>query len=863
MNVAEILANTLSPEEQVRQDATAKLEAAAAENFASYTVALVQELVNEQNQPHVRSAAGIALKNTMSAKDQQKQAELAAKWLGIDANMTQQVKQATLQTLGSADHTAGKAAAQVVAAIASIELPHQQWPDLIKTLLSFMETDNVNLRQATLQAIGFVCEAIAPEILATQANDILTAVVQGARKEETSQEVRLAAINALYNSLEFIRDNFEHEGERNYIMQVVCEATQSPDVRVQVSAFECLVRIMQLYYDKMPLYMEKALFGLTVFGMKHEEEKVALQAIEFWSTVCDEEIELALDAADALAANEQPARTSHNFARMALPQILPVLLFLLTKQDEDADEDEWNVSMAAGTCLSLLAQCVEDAIVPPVIPFVEANIRNEDWHMREAAVMAFGSIMEGPEPHVLNPLAQQALPVLIDMVKDPVVQVKDTAAWTLGRICDLLISSIQLDIHLQPLVAALLGGLSDSPRIISNCCWSLMNLTEQLCSDSDAESYPLSPYFKDIMAALMKFTEQNITEANSRTSAYEAMSTLTATCPKDCMPVVSELAVAILGRLEYTITYQNQLVGQEERMQHVDLQSNLCGVLTSIVRRAGKEFAPLADRLMTALLQLISGAGKQSTILEDTFISVGALITALETDFGRYLESFNPMLEAALQNHEEHQLCSIAIGLIGDICRCLGEQAIPYCDGYMTLLINNLQSPVLHREVKPTILSCFGDIALAVGTKFETYLEPVMTLLHQACKIATGPTQNSYELMDYNTSLQEGILEAFIGIVQGFKGTNQAQLLLPHIQSMFTFMNVLYASEDRAEEVTRNVIGLLGDLAETYAGSNQFREAFASDWVSAIIKQGRVGTTQPSTRETARWAREMVKRAIL
>jgi importin subunit beta-1 len=45
-------------------------------------------------------------------------------------------------------------------------------------------------------------------------------------------------------------------------MQVVCEATQSPYVPVQVGAFECLVRIMTLYYDKMAFYMERALFGV-------------------------------------------------------------------------------------------------------------------------------------------------------------------------------------------------------------------------------------------------------------------------------------------------------------------------------------------------------------------------------------------------------------------------------------------------------------------------------------------------------------------------------------------------------------------------------------------------------------------------
>ena len=52
------------------------------------------------------------------------------------------------------------------------------------------------------------------------------------------------------------------QGERNYIMQVVCEATQNSNNAVQVGAFECLVKIMSLYYDKMGYYMERALFGV-------------------------------------------------------------------------------------------------------------------------------------------------------------------------------------------------------------------------------------------------------------------------------------------------------------------------------------------------------------------------------------------------------------------------------------------------------------------------------------------------------------------------------------------------------------------------------------------------------------------------
>lgn len=188
------------------------------------------------------------------------------------------------------------------------------------------------------------------------------------------------------------------------------------------------------------------------------------------------------------------------------------MLQLLTRQEEDADEDEWNVSMAAGTCIGLLAQAVTDNIVAAVIPFIEANIRSPDWHQREAAVMTFGSILDGPDPAGLTPLVNQALPILIDMMTESNLHVKDTVAWTLGRICDLLVNTIKPEVHLHPLISALVSSLHDNPRIVTNCCWALMNLADQLGwtegeDPAGAAASPLSPYFDGIVQALLRVTE--------------------------------------------------------------------------------------------------------------------------------------------------------------------------------------------------------------------------------------------------------------------------------------------------------------------------------------------------------------------
>lgn len=261
---------------------------------------MVQELANEGAQGPVRQAAGIALKNAFTAREYARLRAFQEKWVQLDAETKKNVKDHTLQALGSSNTQAGQASAQVVASIAGIELPREQWPELMPTLVRNVGEGADHLKQSSLATIGFICESQETDLrnsLVQHSNAILTAVVQGARKEEPNAEVRLAAINALGDSLEFVDSNFKNEGERNYIMQVICEATQAPDSRIQQGAFGCLNRIMGLYYDLMRFYMEKALFGLTIMGMKSEEEDVAKLAVEFWSTVCEEEIAIEDDNA--------------------------------------------------------------------------------------------------------------------------------------------------------------------------------------------------------------------------------------------------------------------------------------------------------------------------------------------------------------------------------------------------------------------------------------------------------------------------------------------------------------------------------------------------------------------------------------
>lgn len=709
------------------------------------------------------------------------------RWLqAVDTSAKVSVRKLALQALGSKDTRAGQAAAQFIAAIAAIDIPRNQWPELMSALVENVGEGEDHLKQASLQTIGYICEGEDQDLrdtLVAHSNAILTAVVQGARKEENNMDVRLAAINSLSDSLEFVRTNFDNEGERNYIMQVICEATQSGDSRIEASSYGCLNRIMGLYYDKMKFYMEKALFGLTIMGMKSPEEDVAKLAIEFWCTVCEEEIAIEDDNAMA-AAEGSELRPFFHFATVAAREVVPVILELMAQQDEDAADEDYNVSRAAYQCLQLYSQTIAGDIVQTVLGFVEMNLRHADWHFRDAAVSAFGAIMEGPDEKMLFPLVKQGLTVLIGMMDDPVVQVKDSAAFALGRICENVSEAIDPEEHLQGLIGALFGGLSNSPKMASSCCWALMNLAERFSGEARAQTNPMSPHFQESVQRLLAVTEGTDAENQLRMAAYEVLNAFVTSSANDSLPIVAKLSEVVLERLEKTVPMQQQIVSVEDRITLEEIQTSLTSVLLAIVQRLEGEVRPAADRIMNVLLQILSSVGAKSSVPDTVFAVVGALANALEEDFAKYMEPFLPFLHNALGNREEPGLCAMAIGLVSDITRGLGEMSQPYCDQFMNYLLQNLSVSTSHgltksftnheqdksisNQFRPAILQTFGDIAQAIGSHFETYLSVVAQVLQTAASVTMGENA-AFEILDYVISLREGIMDAWSGAILAMK----------------------------------------------------------------------------------------------
>lgn len=594
-----------------------------------------------------------------------------------------------MQVLLSPNRTVYHTGAQVVAAFGAVDVPAGQWPQLLPTLFQNVSSPDAPTHAtiSSLEALGYMCEEMDPNAVEKNTVDLILNTIVGGMRNDREDEIRKAAVTAMCNSLHFTEKNFDIEDERNAIMQVVCEATQCSDINVRIKSFECIATIAELYYDKLANYMD-AIFQLTSVAIKTDDQLVGQKAIEFWSTVCDTES----DIVEALADGAQPEDMVFlRIAEQAAAQLVPILLETLTKQEEDISDDSWNVATAAASCMESLAGAIEDQIVDLTIPFISANISSPNWRLKEASIMAFSCIMDGPSGEKLTPIVASALPVILECFRDESPHVRDTATWTAARICQFHTAALSLEM-IPTLMHGLVAALEDDhSQVASQGCNAIFRLAEACSDDSDNDTNLLSQYMSGLLQKLLFVTNREDWDShNLRSSAYEAINMLVEASASDMADTVRLVYEEALSRLEQTFAAHTD---HQERMQ---LQSMCCSLIGQCVQRLSTEIiVQYADRTMTSTLQVFTTKG--AVAHEDAFMMVGYLADKLGSDFGRYLQHFMPALMTGLRNVEEYQVCTCAVGVVGDLCRALGRDVSSVCDDIVRALLELLQSPSLTR----------------------------------------------------------------------------------------------------------------------------------------------------------------------
>ena len=101
--------------------------------------------------------------------------------------------------------------------------------------------------------------------------------------------------------------------------------------------------------------------------------------------------------------------------------------------------------------------------------------------------MSFSGILDGPSVDIMALFINRIILILLAALSDAHPMVKDTNAWTIGRICELHVRAIPQEMFLTLVKGLAEKLLTKKPNVLSQACFVLHNLAAAIDADNAAE----------------------------------------------------------------------------------------------------------------------------------------------------------------------------------------------------------------------------------------------------------------------------------------------------------------------------------------------------------------------------------------
>ncbi|KAH9599164.1 Importin-beta [Trypanosoma melophagium] len=803
--LTELLLGLGSADPAIRVPAEQQVNHARQSDLVGFLYALLQEFRDEEKPAFSRHMAGTLLKNAIapSLRDGAARRALEREWMALPAEVRSNVKQGVLASLGSPKKEVQNVAANIIGNLSRIELPAGEWPDLLNILLGVAESSEQH-QEAALTAIGYICEEgreheEVEQALAPFTNGILVAVLRGMNSGK--EEVCYYATNALCNAMEFIHDNMNQQDQRDQLVDALCTAAKtSQNPRTREKAMESLVKVAEMYYSTLPNYIDR-LHAITTSSIFNDEEGVALQAMLFWISICETERDMKEDGDSKCL----------DYALKGASMISEIALQALLRQEETQEEGDWNISIAGGKLLQSLAGCIGNTIIDLVMPFVYRNVESANWREKEAAVMAFGCILNGPDPKSIEDTVAQAVPGLLQYVRDDNRLVADTAGWVLAVVCELFSDVFLLrPLDLQQLMNIITPMIAGGDERAIRASHILHNLALAYEEEENQPTNELSGYYPSLLNVMLVAIDTGSNQS-VKGVAQEALNVLVDAAAVDCYQYLHVLVPELHKRMRFIL--EARLQGQMNDMDVMAMLGLLCGSLGSVAKKVQNDFVQHLPGSMEILMQILHI--QEDTVVDEALTMLGSFAHAVKQQLTPYAGNFIPYVLKALQCVDEPELAVVAVGTVGDLSLTLRTDMVPYISTILNVLNENLVNPHVDRTLKCTFLNCLGDIALNVGdTHFAQYLDNFMQLVQaffqSSCAINISEDPDSEE---YVMTLWESISVFYTSVCQGFKSSEMQ--LAPYLQGILQFAIHAAKTAESLEYVDVFVaaVSLIGDMA--------------------------------------------------
>ena len=530
----------------------------------------------------------------------------------------------------------------------------------------------------------------------------------------------------------------------------------------------------------------KVLAELTATAARSKEARIAMAALDFWAQLAEEEEDRRSNAAAGGPASKE-------FTLKALKPLVEMVFEIMATNRASEEEAEYGLVDSTQAVLQKAARAVGHPIVDVIMPFINANFANPDPLRRDAAVMSFGLILEGPDkPRLQKEIILPALPHFLAKLegatRDPSPAVRSSTAYSLSVVFAEHLEVLAPYNDFANLVQLLCRALDDEPIVVKYVACALNNLitgmhddVREFVVDADGKRTLLSPLFYHVINALMlRADKPDWFEHDLRGDCYLCITSVIEAAGEDDEAILIAFLSNCLQRLDASCTKTHAALAAaaaaggagahapgalsaEERAQEVALQEKICEMINEMMTQVKEKAAPAADQVASIMVRIAQAkAGAEA----EAILCLATLTLVVGEAYERYMPVVYPLLLAAMRNTDEHATCKYAIMAVSDVARALGARFEPVAGEVVDVLKGILQKQDVMRSLKPPALASFADIAIALGPRIEDYLVNILAIVKSAAKTDIPPDDE--DLAEYLTEVRKAAIEAWSGLLLAF-----------------------------------------------------------------------------------------------
>ncbi|KAK8938099.1 hypothetical protein KSP40_PGU009686 [Platanthera guangdongensis] len=382
-----------------------------------------------------------------------------------------------------------------VSELASNLLPDDLWPELLPFMFRAVTSESPRLQESSLLIFSQLAQYIG-DILLPHLPTLHT-VFLNSLSHSMSPDVRIAALGASINFVQCLESTTDREQFQDLLPAMMLTLTEALNSGNEDTAQEALELLIELAGTE-PRFLRRQLADvvgsmLQIAEADRLEEGTRHLAVEFVITLTE-------------------ARERAPGMMRKLPQFIGSLFAALMKMlldieddpvwhgaetdDEDAGETS-NYSVGQESLDRLSIALGGNTIVPVASELLPQYLSAPEWQKRHAALITLAQIAEGCAKVMITNL-EQVVSMVLSSFGDPHPRVRWAAINAIGQLSTDLGPDLQVHYH-QLVLPALASAMDDfqNPRVQAHAASAVLNFTENCTPDT------LSPYLDGIVSKLL------------------------------------------------------------------------------------------------------------------------------------------------------------------------------------------------------------------------------------------------------------------------------------------------------------------------------------------------------------------------